>query len=148
MAYLKISTPRSRDTSVSIDVSITLKDGTVLPFTANPLDEYNPDSKDIYERALNGEYGGINISPAHNYAWEDGKWVEFEKSSITYNRNLKSQLINEATNAVNPLQDAIELGIARDEEIASLKKWKQYRVLLNRVDFNEGGNIEWPVKPE
>ncbi|EHH6603082.1 tail fiber assembly protein [Escherichia coli] len=33
-----------------------------------------------------------------------------------------------------PLLDAVELGIATDEETSLLAAWKKYRVLLNRVD--------------
>ncbi|MDB9568696.1 tail fiber assembly protein [Providencia rettgeri] len=56
----------------------------------------------------------------------------------------KQALLNEATTAIAPLQDAVDLGIARDEEREQLKKWKNYRVLLNRVDTSIAPNINWP----
>lgn len=60
----------------------------------------------------------------------------------------KQVLLNEATAAIAPLQDAVDLGIATDEERAQVKKWKNYRVLINRVDTSIAPNINWPEKPE
>ncbi|WP_272684628.1 tail fiber assembly protein [Providencia sp. PROV130] len=60
----------------------------------------------------------------------------------------KQALLTEATAAIAPLQDAVDLGIATDEERGQLKKWKNYRVLINRVDTSIAPNINWPEKPE
>lgn len=60
----------------------------------------------------------------------------------------KQSCLNEATEAIAPLQDAIDLEIATEEEAAKLKAWKTYRVMLNRVDTSTAPDIEWPVKPE
>ncbi|WP_442958860.1 tail fiber assembly protein [Providencia sp. PROV069] len=59
----------------------------------------------------------------------------------------KQSLLADANNAIAPLQDAVDLDIATDEEIILLKDWKKYRVLLNRVDTSTSPNIEWPEKP-
>ncbi|WP_347814303.1 tail fiber assembly protein [Providencia rettgeri] len=59
----------------------------------------------------------------------------------------KQSLLAEANNAIAPLQDAVDLGMATDEEKAKLTAWKTYRVLLNRVDTSLAPNIDWPVKP-
>ncbi len=59
----------------------------------------------------------------------------------------KQMLLSEATEAIAPLQDAVDLDIATDEEIASLKEWKKYRVLLNRIDTSLAPDINWPQKP-
>ncbi|MDO7829449.1 tail fiber assembly protein [Providencia sp. CRE-138-0111] len=59
----------------------------------------------------------------------------------------KQLLLAEANNAIAPLQDAVDLEIATDEEMAQLTAWKKYRVLLNRVDTSTAPNIEWPEKP-
>lgn len=50
---------------------------------------------------------------------------------------------------IAPLQDAVELDEATSKELASLKAWKQYRVLLNRVTEQPGYpvTIDWPVAP-
>ncbi|MEY1239806.1 tail fiber assembly protein [Providencia manganoxydans] len=59
----------------------------------------------------------------------------------------KQSLLAEANNAIAPLQDAVDLDIATDEEKAQLTAWKKYRVLLNRVDTSTAPDIEWPEKP-
>ncbi|MCE9947535.1 tail fiber assembly protein [Hafnia paralvei] len=59
----------------------------------------------------------------------------------------KAHLLEEATIAISPLQDASDLGIATDAELARLKAWKTYRVLLSRVDVSKAPDIDWPVAP-
>ncbi len=58
----------------------------------------------------------------------------------------KQALLNEATAAIAPLQDAVDLGIATDAEREQLKAWKEYRVEVNRVNVRLGMSINWPVK--
>lgn len=55
-----------------------------------------------------------------------------------------------ATLRIAPLQDAVDLDEATPAEIALLKKWKQYRVALSRIDQQPGYhlNVNWPVSPE
>lgn len=45
-------------------------------------------------------------------------------------------------------KDAVDDGIATDEEAAALAEWKTYRVLLMRVDTSKAPDIEWPTLPE
>lgn len=59
----------------------------------------------------------------------------------------KTYLLAQATVAINPLQDAVDLDDATDEEVALLKKWKQFRVAVNRVDTELAPDITWPVPP-
>ncbi|EIH6329739.1 tail fiber assembly protein [Escherichia coli] len=42
-------------------------------------------------------------------------------------------------------QDAVDVGIAKDEETVALAEWKKYRVLLMRVDT---AKPVWPTHPE
>lgn len=60
----------------------------------------------------------------------------------------KQSLLSEATDAIAPLQDAVDLDMATDEESALLKEWKKYRVLLSRVDTSTAPDVEWPQKPQ
>ena len=60
----------------------------------------------------------------------------------------KAKLLALATIAIDPLQDAADLEIATDKEAASLKAWKTYRVMVNRIDTSKAPNIEWPRAPE
>lgn len=60
---------------------------------------------------------------------------------------LKASLIARATIAIDPLQDAVDLDVATNEEIKSLKAWKQYRVAVNRIDAYTADVIDWPNTP-
>lgn len=55
--------------------------------------------------------------------------------------------LNEASDAIAPLQDADELGMATEDELTALTRWKRYRVMLNRLDISSAPDIEWPEKP-
>ncbi|MDH0645593.1 tail fiber assembly protein [Pseudomonas sp. GD03858] len=54
-----------------------------------------------------------------------------------------------ADSAIAPLQDAAELGDAREAEVVRLTAWKRYRVTLNRVPEQSGypAEIDWPALP-
>lgn len=62
----------------------------------------------------------------------------------------RDQLLRDAALRIAPLQDAVDLDEATDAEIALLKKWKQYRVALNRIQDQAGypAEITWPAAPE
>jgi len=51
--------------------------------------------------------------------------------------------------AIAPLQDAVDIGEATDDEGTLLTAWKKFRVLLNRVPAQAGypATIDWPVAP-
>jgi len=49
--------------------------------------------------------------------------------------------------AIAPLQDAVDIGDVTEEEMASLKDWKKYRVALNRLDLSVAPDIDWPQLP-
>jgi len=59
----------------------------------------------------------------------------------------KSLLMSQSTDRIAPLQDAVELDIATEQEKAELNAWKKYRVLLNRVDTSKAPDITWPDQP-
>ncbi|WP_189389258.1 tail fiber assembly protein [Buttiauxella sp. B2] len=92
------------------------------------------DFKNAGDTALGGGFiykdGGITAAPIDNVAVADIK---------------RRKLLAEATATIAPLQDAVDLGVATDEEIASLRNWKKHRVLLSRVDISAAPNINWPV---
>lgn len=59
----------------------------------------------------------------------------------------KNALRTAADSEIAWLQDAVDAGIATDEETALLASWKNYRVLLMRVDTTKAPDIEWPPVP-
>ena len=102
------------------------------------------------------EYEAFMVSPdrkapQYNVESECMEWVDIEPptrdEAIEKAESLKAQLLSVAAQAIAPLQDAVDLSMATDDEMASLSAWKKYRVLLNRVDTSEPDEIEWPESP-
>ncbi|MBJ9613819.1 tail fiber assembly protein [Citrobacter koseri] len=96
-----------------------------------------------------GQSAGKQISSnAEGYpVLTDPKPLTFEQLQQQA-KTQQSALMNAAGDAIAPLQDAVDLDEATEEELALLKKWKQYRVTLNRIDLSTAPDIEWPEKPE
>ncbi|MEM7922875.1 tail fiber assembly protein [Morganella morganii] len=84
---------------------------------------------------------------------EDGQpcWASItpppKEQQIAEAEEKKQYLLSEATAAIAPLQDAVDLDMATPEEEALLKAWKKYRVLVNRVDTSLGAAAVWPTPP-
>lgn len=66
---------------------------------------------------------------------------------ISEAKSKKQSLLSEATEAIAPLQYAVDLDMATEEEITLLKEWKKYCVLLNRVDTSLAPDVAFPEKP-
>ena len=60
---------------------------------------------------------------------------------------LHSSMIRTAGEKISYLQDAIDFGVATDEEIYSIGKWRKYRIELNRIDPSDKNITEWPISP-
>ncbi|MCZ0910609.1 tail fiber assembly protein, partial [Escherichia coli] len=56
----------------------------------------------------------------------------------------KTRLIQEATDNITILQDAVNFEMATDEEVSMLSSWRKYRVLVSRIDINTAPAIVWP----
>ncbi|EJS8597962.1 tail fiber assembly protein [Salmonella enterica] len=92
-----------------------------------------------------------SVSPGGEYQKWDGKakvWVKDEAAEkaaqLRQAEETKNRLLQIASEKIAPLQDAVDLDIATDDEKAQLDEWKKYRVLVNRVDTS---NPDWPEKP-
>lgn len=61
----------------------------------------------------------------------------------------KTTLMQLATAAIAPLQDAVDTDDASPSELATLTKWKVFRRDLGRIEQQAGwpATIEWPVQP-
>lgn len=61
----------------------------------------------------------------------------------------RDQRLSVAAIRIAPLQDAVDLGDATENDLANLKSWKQYRVALNRVELQVTfpQAINWPIAP-
>ncbi|WP_434526013.1 tail fiber assembly protein [Photorhabdus asymbiotica] len=107
-------------------------------------------SNDIYQ-----EYAASS-APEGKYriAGKNGlpEWADIPpptKEELQQHAKLKKQqLMIEATNQIALLQDAVDLDIATEEERTALLAWKEYRVMLNRIDISQEMDIDWPELPE
>ena len=79
------------------------------------------------------------LPPVSDYSkWDGSEWVE-DLEAIVQDEQAQvtaklSGLISNANDQIACLSDAVELGMATDDEANNLVLWKKYRVLLSRVD--------------
>lgn len=88
--------------------------------------------------------------PEVNYLYSDGVFtapvIEAEDAVFLASSRLAAEM-DEANRAMAPLQDAVDISIATDEETARIVQWKKYRVMLSRIDVSAAPGINWPLKP-
>lgn len=84
--------------------------------------------------------------------WNGERWVTDEAAKaaavIAEATATKAALIKSAAAKIDPLQDAVDLDMATDEEKSRYDAWRKYRVLLTRVDTLLAPDIDWPEPPE
>lgn len=82
------------------------------------------------------------------WRYTDGRIEKIPVDNIAVAENKKSQLMADANAAIAPLERAVKLEMATDEEAEKLNAWERYSVLLSRVKPEDGPDIDWPEKPE
>lgn len=96
------------------------------------------------------EFAGLPPSEKVRVVGEDGypawgdKPLPTQDEISASNEVLKSALRAVADDEMAWRQDAVDAGIATEEEAAALAEWKKYRVLLMRVDT---ADPSWPTPP-
>ncbi|MCS3608140.1 tail fiber assembly protein [Erwinia rhapontici] len=134
-------------------------------FSASGLNFYPLSLKDSYVAAGSWPTDGVEIDDSYfeefSQSPPDGKsrgavngmpaWVESppltEKQLVAYAESEKAELLALARISIAPLQDAVDIGVATSDEIALLKKWKQFSVSANRTDTSKPLDIVWPAAP-
>ena len=96
--------------------------------------------------------GSPPVSPEGEFQkWNGTAWVKDAEAEKLFRireaEETKNSLMQVASEHIAPLQDAVDLEIATEEETSLLEAWKKYRVLLNRVDTSTAQDIEWPALP-
>lgn len=105
-------------------------------------------SDDEYDALFAGQAAGKAITPGSN-----GKPVLSDPPSLTPDeliaeaKEKRDSLMEAATTAIAPLQDAVDIDDVTDAERESLQAWKKYRVALNRLDLSAAPDIDWPQIP-
>lgn len=89
------------------------------------------------------------VSPDGEFKkWDGNKWIKDDeaekKVKLREAETTKNNLMQLANDNITPLQDAVDLDMATDEEKENLLAWKKYRVLIMRVDTS---SPEWPTPP-
>jgi len=83
--------------------------------------------------------------------WDGSKWVtdasEQARVAVDAARLEMAHRQQIVQRTIEPLERAIKLGMATEEEQAALTAWETYSVLLNRVDITKAPDIEWPQQP-
>lgn len=95
----------------------------------------------------------VSAAPeGHFVKWNGEKWIhdaDAEKiAQLTQATQQKESLLALAASKIAPLQDAVDLDIAIEDEVAFLRMWKKYRILLSRIKTEDAPNIKWPSLPE
>lgn len=96
------------------------------------------------------DISALEKQPEVNYLYRDGMFtapvIEAE-DPVYLAASRQAAEMEEASRLMAPLQDAVDIGKATQEEIARLNEWKEYRVMLNRIDITKAPDIDWPQKP-
>lgn len=83
--------------------------------------------------------------------WDGSKWVtdasEQARVAVDTARLEMANRQQIVQRTIEPLERAVKLGMATEEERSALTAWETYSVLLNRVDITKAPDIEWPQQP-
>ncbi|WP_439412639.1 tail fiber assembly protein [Enterobacter ludwigii] len=85
------------------------------------------------------------LTEGYNAKIIDGVYI---LDHIAITEGTQRRLLAEAREKIAILQDAVDLGMATEDEKFQLIEWKKYRVLLTRIKPEDVPEIEWPDKPE
>jgi hypothetical protein len=98
------------------------------------------------------EVTDLDPQPEQYWHYENGVFtapIPYQRTPdeiFASNTAMRDVFLTTSSLAIDPLQDAVDLDDATAEEIALLKKWKQYRVAVNRVDLTQPVPA-WPPQP-
>lgn len=92
------------------------------------------------------------VAPASEFdKWDGLQWVTDHGAEAAYAlataTATRSALLIEANQHIAVLSDAIDLGMATEDEQAAYDAWRRYRVELTRLDLTVTP-IAWPEKPQ
>ncbi|WP_237386510.1 tail fiber assembly protein [Xenorhabdus sp. Sc-CR9] len=83
--------------------------------------------------------------------WNGTKWVTDtaaqKAKKIELMEKQRTQLRQQAEENIRPLQYAIDIELATENEKQVLLAWKKYLVALNRLTISATTNVSWPEQP-
>ncbi|WFX57884.1 tail fiber assembly protein [Enterobacter roggenkampii] len=113
------------------------------------INELIPVNDDVF-----AEYSALPPAGKVRGVSADGspEWIDApqptSEEQIAIAERQKLTLRMDADSEIAWRQDAVDAGIATEEETAALVEWRKYRVLLMRVYTSTAPDIEWPTIPE
>lgn len=102
---------------------------------------------EYHKNLLKLQSAGYVIQPDEHGNPVATKPVLTAEEIIAKNQLGKQKLLDTANKKIEILQDIIDLDKSEGDEIAQLKLWKRYRVLLTRVDVNSA-DVDFPLPPD
>jgi hypothetical protein len=93
----------------------------------------------------------VNCAPGYNVESKQMEWVAVtapvrtQEEILAVNRRKLLSMKREAAISAFPLQSAVDLGVASEEEKVQLEELKKYVVELTGVDLS---TPDWPKTPE
>ncbi|MGL4860499.1 MAG: tail fiber assembly protein [Enterobacteriaceae bacterium] len=149
-----IDAPQAPEPGIAICRSHDAKAWEYLPDHRGKT-AWKTDSREPFTVTAPGELptGTTLLAPATAFDhWNGSAWVTdteaMKAAAMAEASEEKTHLLLQADMTIRILQDAVDLGIATDDEAAQLIAWKRYRVLLSRVDTSSAPDILWPVPPD
>ncbi|WP_083827849.1 tail fiber assembly protein [Achromobacter insuavis] len=100
-----------------------------------------------------------SIEPGKRFSFENGQWVPHvlpvasqveppsREERVAAAIASRDALLAQAALRIDPLNDAVQLGIATEKEHTALAAWRLYRVNVARIDV-EADLQTWPSKPD
>ncbi|WP_148245152.1 tail fiber assembly protein [Enterobacter asburiae] len=130
-------------------LKIVFNSADVIVSMSHDVSALWPAGNSVAEIAVADIPGDVDI----NGGWFfDGKKITarvYSREELIAQATVKrDSLMAVATAAIAPLQDAVDIDDATDDEIALLKAWKTYRVALSRLDLTIAPDIAWPDAPQ
>ncbi|WP_261804191.1 tail fiber assembly protein [Serratia marcescens] len=125
------------DCIIGVHLAAGSESVTEIPFTASPEDT-EEHGRQLYADLVAGEFGVV--AP---YLPPEIPLEQLRERALSK----RSRLLADADAVIRPLERAVKLGIATEEEKARLDAWERYSVLLSRVDTDKAPDIAWPTYP-
>lgn len=119
-------------------------------FYVNGISELPEDAQEISAELWQQLLQGQETGKAINFNSEPPELVEYvrtKEDEIAEAETVKAELRLEADTAIAPLEDAVDLGLATDDEVSRLNEWRKFRIILNRIDTSTAPDITWPTQP-
>lgn len=102
---------------------------------------------EAYAALIAGQAAGKQIALVNGQPSLVEPAVRTGDALVAANTRIRTGRMTVAGTAMAPLQDAVDLGVAKPQEIQLLDAWKTYRVELMRLDMT-ASPVAWPITPQ